>query len=43
MKRWRERATVISEVTNNTLNVSRVLELSKQKPFREAACGNTLE
>lgn len=37
MKRWRERANVITEVINNTLNVS------MQKTFREAVCGNTLK
>ena len=37
MKRWRERANVITEVINNMLNVS------TQKLSREAVCGNTLK
>ena len=38
-----ERATVITEVTNNTPNASTLLKFRKQKPFKKAACGNALK
>lgn len=43
MKRWRERVTVIIEVTNNVLNVTTLLELRQQNVFRKTDLGDTLK